>query len=130
MTGPAPDPAYDLLMTPHGFTKEHNSPRGHTFALLDQYVVDRAFGGRFAPKDTWRYLAGTGDFKVNDLVVDLYPDNTDQKAVQARHRRRRQPGVPVLQDAGPHPRVGVHGRPGAAGEMEPHVEGRRGSPSR
>ena len=57
MTGPAPDPAYDLLMTPHGFTKEHNLPRGHTFALLDQYVVDRAFGGRFAPKDKWRYLA-------------------------------------------------------------------------
>jgi nitrite reductase (cytochrome c-552) len=47
MTGPAPDPAYDLLMSPHGFTKEHNQPRGHTFALLDQYVVDRAFGGRF-----------------------------------------------------------------------------------
>jgi len=80
MTGPAPDPSYDLLMTPHGFTKEHNLPRGHTFALLDQYVVDRAFGGRFQPKDGWRYLAGTGDFKVNDLLVDLYPDNTDQKA--------------------------------------------------
>ncbi|HQR10529.1 MAG TPA: ammonia-forming cytochrome c nitrite reductase subunit c552, partial [Casimicrobiaceae bacterium] len=79
MTGPAPDPAYDLLMTPHGFTKEHNLPRGHTFALLDQYVVDRAFGGRFAPKEGWRYLAGSGDFKVWDRVTDLYPDNSDQK---------------------------------------------------
>ena len=79
MTGPAPDPAYDLLMTPHGFTKEHNLPRGHTFALLDQYVVDRAFGGRFAPKDKWRYLAASGDFKVWDVLTDLYPDNTDQK---------------------------------------------------
>lgn len=78
--GPAPDPSYDLLMSPHGFTKEHNMPRGHTFALLDQYVVDRAFGGRFAPKDSWRYLAGSGDFKVMDAVVDQYPDNTDQKA--------------------------------------------------
>jgi nitrite reductase (cytochrome c-552) len=77
--GPAPDPAYDLLMTPHGFTKEHNLPRGHTFALLDQFVVDRAFGGRFAPKESWRYLAGSGDFKVWDVAVDLYPDNTDQK---------------------------------------------------
>ena len=45
--GPAPDPSYDLLMSPHGFTKEHNLPRSHTFALLDQFVVDRAFGGRF-----------------------------------------------------------------------------------
>ena len=79
MTGPAPDPAYDLLMTPHGFTKEHNMPRGHTFALLDQYVVDRAFGGRFATKDKWRYLAASGDFKVWDVLTDLYPDNTDQK---------------------------------------------------
>ena len=79
MTGPAPDPAYDLLMSPHGFTKEHNQPRGHTFALLDQYVVDRAFGGRFGTKEGWRYLTGTGDFKVWDITVDLYPDNTDQK---------------------------------------------------
>jgi len=77
--GPAPDPAYDLLMTPHGFTKEHNMPRGHTFALLDQFVVDRAFGGRFGTKEGWRYLAGSGDFKVGDIVVDNYPDNTDQK---------------------------------------------------
>jgi nitrite reductase (cytochrome c-552) len=78
-SGPAPDPAYDLLMTPHGFTKEHNLPRGHTFALLDQYVVDRAFGGRFGTKDSWRYLAGSGDFRVWDIVIDRYPDNTDQK---------------------------------------------------
>jgi len=78
-TGPAPDPAYDLLMTPHGFTKEHNLPRGHTFALLDQFVVDRAFGGRFGPQESWRYLAGSGDFKVWDRALDQYPDNTDQK---------------------------------------------------
>jgi formate-dependent nitrite reductase cytochrome c552 subunit len=80
LSGPAPDPAYDLLMTPHGFTREHNLPRGHTFALLDQFVVDRAFGGRFGTKEGWRYLAGTGDFKVWDVAVDQYPDNTDQKA--------------------------------------------------
>ena len=79
MTGPAPDPAYDLLMTPHGFTREHNLPRGHTFALLDQFVVDRGFGGRFGTKESWRYLAGSGDFKVWDVAIDQYPDNTDQK---------------------------------------------------
>ncbi len=79
MAGPAPDPSYDLLMSPHGFTKEHNLPRSHTFALLDQFVVDRAFGGRFAPKEGWRYLASAGDFNVMDVVVDQYPDNTDQK---------------------------------------------------
>jgi formate-dependent nitrite reductase cytochrome c552 subunit len=79
LNGPAPDPSYDLLMSPHGFTREHNLPRSHTFALLDQFLVDRAFGGRFAPKEGWRYLAGSGDFNVMDVVVDLYPDNTDQK---------------------------------------------------
>jgi len=81
-SGPAPDPSYDLLMTPHGFTKEHNLPRGHTFALLDQYVVDRAFGGRFAPKNSWGYLASStsaGDFKLWDVILDQYPDNSDQK---------------------------------------------------
>jgi nitrite reductase (cytochrome c-552) len=77
--GPAPDPSYDLLMSPHGFTKEHNLPRSHTFALLDQFVVDRAFGGRFGTKEGWRYLAGSGDFSVWDVAVDQYPDNTDQK---------------------------------------------------
>jgi formate-dependent nitrite reductase cytochrome c552 subunit len=79
-TGPAPDPAFDRLMTPHGFTKEHNLPRSHSFAVLDQFVVDRAFGGRFGSKDGWRYLTrGGGDFKVWDVIEDLYPDNTDQK---------------------------------------------------
>ena len=80
LTGPAPDPAYDMLLTPHGFTREHNLPRSHTFALLDQYIVDRAFGGRFGAKEGWRYLAGSGDFNVMDVVVDQFPDNTDQKA--------------------------------------------------
>ena len=72
MTGPAPDPSYDLLMSPHGFTKEHNLPRSHTFALLDQYVVDRAFGGRFGTKESWRYLAGSGDINVWDVAIDQY----------------------------------------------------------
>jgi nitrite reductase (cytochrome c-552) len=48
-TGPSPNPAWDKLMMPHGFTKEHNVPRSHAFMLLDQYLVDRGFGGRFAP---------------------------------------------------------------------------------
>ena len=78
-SGPAPDPAYDLLMTPHGFTKEHNLPRSHTFALLDQFVVDRAFGGRFGTRESWRYLAGSGDVNVWEVAVDQFPENTDQK---------------------------------------------------
>ncbi len=80
MTGPSPNPAFDQLMTPHGFTREHNLPRSHAFMVLDQFVVDRAFGGRFSPKDSWRYLAKPGgNFKVWDVIQDNYPDNTDQK---------------------------------------------------
>ncbi len=127
MTGPSPNPAFDLLMTPHGFTREHNLPRSHAFMVLDQFVVDRGFGGRFTPKDSWRYLAKPGgNFKVWDVIQDNYPDNTDQKVVQAGDGRRGQSGVHFLQDAGPHPRLGVHGRSGTGSQVEPIVEGGRG----
>ncbi len=79
-TGPSPNPAWEKLMIPHGFTKEHNVPRSHAFMVLDQWLVDRAFGGRFVPKDGWQYLTQpAGSFKVNDMVKDQYPDNADQK---------------------------------------------------
>jgi nitrite reductase (cytochrome c-552) len=79
MTGPSPNPAWDKLMMPHGFTREHNLPRSHTFALLDQLVVDRAFGGRFAPKNGWQYLTQSGAVKIWDLLEDKYPGE-DHKA--------------------------------------------------
>jgi len=73
-TGPSPNPAFDKLMSPHGFTREHNEPRSHAFALYDQYVVDRAFGGRFENKEGWRGLGQAGgNFKVWDVIVDKYP---------------------------------------------------------
>ena len=79
-TGPAPNPAWDKLMMPHGFTREHNVPRSHAFMVLDQFVVDRAFGGRFVPKDGWQYLTRPGgNFKLWDAVKDQYPDNSDHK---------------------------------------------------
>jgi formate-dependent nitrite reductase cytochrome c552 subunit len=73
-TGPSPNPAFDKLMSPHGFTREHNEPRSHAFALYDQFVVDRAFGGRFESKEGWRGLAKAGgNFKVWDVLEDKYP---------------------------------------------------------
>lgn len=79
--GPSPNPAWDKLMMPHGFTKEHNVPRSHAYMVLDQFVVDRAFGGRFVPKDGWKYLTRPGgSFKVGDAITDLYPGNADHKA--------------------------------------------------
>ncbi|CAD5375005.1 Cytochrome c-552 [Rubrivivax sp. A210] len=73
-TGPSPDPAFDKLMMPHGFTREHNEPRSHAFMLYDQLVVDRAFGGRFVNKQGREGLARAGgDFKIWDVLVDQYP---------------------------------------------------------
>jgi formate-dependent nitrite reductase cytochrome c552 subunit len=72
--GPSPNPAWEKLMSPHGFTKEHNVPRSHAFALYDQLVVDRAFGGRFENKLGWAGLAQPGgNFLLWDTIVDKYP---------------------------------------------------------
>ena len=79
MAGPSPDPAWDKLMQPHGFTKEHNLPRSHSFALLDHFTVDRAYGGRFEPKNGWQYLTLSGDLKPWDLLEDKFPGQ-DHKA--------------------------------------------------
>lgn len=73
LTGPSPNAAWDKLMMPHGFTKEHNVPRSHTFALLDQLIVDRSFGGRFQYKNGWQGLTETGDLKLWDVIEDKYP---------------------------------------------------------
>ena len=78
-TGPSPNPSWDKLMAPHGFTREHAEARSHMFMVLDQFVVDRAFGGRFEAIDGWQYLTKSGNFKVWDVIKDNYPDNTDQK---------------------------------------------------
>jgi formate-dependent nitrite reductase cytochrome c552 subunit len=73
-TGLSPNPSWEKLMVPHGFTREHNEARSHMFTVLDQFLVDRAFGGRFEPKEGWQYLTKQGNFKVWDVIVDKYPD--------------------------------------------------------
>lgn len=66
--------AFDKLLAPHGFTREHNEPRSHAFALYDQVVVDRAFGGRFVNKAGKAGLTRMGgDFAIWDVLVDEYP---------------------------------------------------------
>ena len=67
--GPAPDPFFDRALGAHGFTKEHDLPRAHTWMAIDQFIVDRAFGGRFEPKDGWLYttLEGGKSYKVWDV---------------------------------------------------------------
>ena len=81
-TGPSPNPAWDKLMTPHGFTSEHNLPRSH--AAHGARPVRRrprlrrplrAEGGLAVPHAGRRQLQGVG----HDLI-DKYPDNSEHKA--------------------------------------------------
>ncbi len=73
-------PLFDALMRPHGFTREHSEPRSHVFMLVDQFLVDRAFGGRFQLKG----LEKIGDAKAAEksaweVLKDLDPATSDQK---------------------------------------------------
>jgi formate-dependent nitrite reductase cytochrome c552 subunit len=77
LTGRSPNPYWDKLMAGHGFTKEHNTTRSHVNMLVDQFAVDRAFGGRFQPKKGWNYIFEKG--RVWDILEDRYPDNKEQK---------------------------------------------------
>ncbi len=72
LTGKSPNPMWDLLMMPHGFTREHNMQRSHAFMLIDHVLVDRAFGGRFVPKDGWAFFAQHGDIKMWDVLMDKF----------------------------------------------------------
>ena len=69
-------PTFDKLMAPHAFTKEHAEPRSHAFMLIDHYLVDRAYGGRFQLK-SWQDISKTG--KAWDILIDLEPSTSDQK---------------------------------------------------
>lgn len=74
-------PLFDKLMTPHGFTKEHAEPRSHVFMLMDHLIVDRAYGGRFQPKDWTKMTDGKGAEKsLWEILVDKEPSSSDQKS--------------------------------------------------
>jgi formate-dependent nitrite reductase cytochrome c552 subunit len=68
-------------MEGYGFTKEHAEPRSHAFMLVDQWAVDRAFGGRMKFKD-WTYI-NKAEMAANsawNVMVDKDPASSDQKA--------------------------------------------------
>jgi nitrite reductase (cytochrome c-552) len=74
-------PLFDKLMEGYGFTKEHNEPRSHAFMLVDQWTVDRGFGGRFKFKD-WTYI-NKAELAANDawnVIIDQEPGTADQKS--------------------------------------------------
>lgn len=69
-------PTFDKLMSPHSFTKEHDEPRSHVFMLMDHYIVDRAYGGRFQLKSRENIIK-TGN--VWDYLYDKEPSTNEQK---------------------------------------------------
>ncbi|OGW35682.1 MAG: hypothetical protein A2010_06725 [Nitrospirae bacterium GWD2_57_9] len=78
LTNRSPNPFWDKLMAGHGFTKEHSLTRSHVNMLVDQFVVDRAFGGRFQPKNGWQYVNEKG--KVWDVLTDTHQETKEHKA--------------------------------------------------
>ncbi|HEY5999709.1 MAG TPA: ammonia-forming cytochrome c nitrite reductase subunit c552 [bacterium] len=79
LTNRSPNPFWDKLMMGHGFTKEHNLTRSHVWMVVDQFVVDRAFGGRFQPKKGWEYVAEKGGKTTWEYLVDTHPENNEHK---------------------------------------------------
>lgn len=61
-------PMQDKLLAGHGFTFEHNEPRGHAFMVVDQFIVDRFQGGRFQYKKGAWGMDATG--KTWDILTD------------------------------------------------------------
>lgn len=64
-------PMQDKLLAGHGFTFEHNEPRGHAFMVIDQFAVDRFQGGRFQFKHGWKGVTEVG--KTWDVLEDKGP---------------------------------------------------------
>lgn len=80
LTDRSPNPLWDKLMMGHGFTKEHNAPRGHAYMLLDHLIVDRAYGGRFQAKNGWQYVVAKTPVNLWDILEDRHPDTKGHKA--------------------------------------------------
>ena len=73
-------PMFDKLIAGHGFAKEHGQPRSHVFMLMDQYIVDRSFGGRFQMNDWTEILNAEGAAtRLWKIIGDADPKSGDQK---------------------------------------------------
>jgi formate-dependent nitrite reductase cytochrome c552 subunit len=70
-------PMQDKLLYPYGFTTEHNEPRGHQFMVIDQFIVDRFYGGRFQLKEPVEGVARAGN--TWDLVYDTGKELAETK---------------------------------------------------
>jgi nitrite reductase (cytochrome c-552) len=73
-------PRFDTLIGQHGFSFEHAEPRSHAFMLVDHFIVDRAYGGRFQYQDWTKVTDGIGAVRGAWTVLkDLDPTTSDQR---------------------------------------------------
>ncbi len=110
--GPSPNPAWDKLMTPHGFTKEHNVPRSTPSRSTTSWWST----ARSAAASRTSRAGGPSRSRrqFHALGRDLRQvSRRSRTSLQAGHGGRGEPGVHVVQDPGPHPRLGLPGRPRA-----------------
>jgi formate-dependent nitrite reductase cytochrome c552 subunit len=77
LTNRSPNPFWDKLMAGHGFTKEHALTRSHVNMVVDQFAVDRSFGGRFQGIRGWEYVLEKG--KVWDILKDTRPETNEHR---------------------------------------------------
>nr|2OT4_A Chain A, Eight-heme nitrite reductase [Thioalkalivibrio nitratireducens]2OT4_B Chain B, Eight-heme nitrite reductase [Thioalkalivibrio nitratireducens] len=73
-------PMFDKLIAGHGFAFEHAEPRSHAFMLVDHFVVDRAYGGRFQFKNWQKVTDGMGAVRgAWTVLTDADPESSDQR---------------------------------------------------
>jgi hypothetical protein len=103
-------PMFDKLIAGHGFAKEHAEPRSHVFMLIDHYIVDRAYGGRFQLKD-WTHIAdGPGAASgAWSILTDKEPETNEQKVFLPQTATAANP-VCLNCKTQDHILLGLHGR--------------------
>jgi hypothetical protein len=126
----SPNPAFDKLMVPHGFTQASTTSRARTsfIALVRPARRSIARSAAASPsKEGWQFLAKDGgNFKIWDVPRRPVSRQQRPQGVQAGHCGRGQPGL--------HGRArrrtmildwAYMGDPVAGRKVEPHVESRR-----
>ena len=88
-TGPAPDPAYDLLMSPHGFTRSTTcraGTRSRCSTSTSSTARSAAASARRSPGATWRAPATSRSGTSRSISTPTTP--TRRCSSRARRRRR------------------------------------------
>ena len=119
-TGPSPNPAFDQADDAAWL---HARAQPAALACLHGARPVRRRPWLRRPLQSQGQLALSGQTRRQLQGVGRHSGQLSRqhrpKGFQAGHRRGGEPGMPVVQDAGPHSRLGLHGRSGAGRQVEP-----------